>query len=99
MIDLTFIPLNKSQNLLFMGSNEIYGTYELCTQLFFPGPQHAVHSMHAKHAKKLLKMMKIHIVGHFNLFGHFKGMATGIIINDSPPLTMGMLVQYHTHLA
>ena len=52
-----------------------------------------------KTCKKLLKMRKSILFDFFNLFSHFKGPATGIIIHGSPPCTMGMLVQYHTHLA
>ena len=66
---------------------------------FFPCPQHAVHAMHAKHAKNYLKWRKYLLFHHLTLFGHFKGPTTWIIMYDSPPCTMGRLVQYHTHLA
>ena len=87
---------HRSQTLLFMGSNVIYGQYQLCTHIC---PATCSVCYACKAWKKCLKWRKSILFDCFNLFGHFKGLTTGIIIHGSPPWTMGMLVQYHTNLS
>ena len=98
MIKLTFNPLNKSQDLCLWAQMKDMDHMSWAHK-FFSWSTICSACCACKTCKKLLKMKKIHIIDHFNLFGHFRGLATGIIINGSPPWTMGMLVQYHTHLA